>query len=49
MQYVNRGLGNRDGLSRDNSISSVDPEIFARILFSRYALKGIFVTLKIRD
>ena len=29
--------------------STVNPEIFARILFSRYALKDIFATLKIRD
>ena len=28
---------------------TVNPEIFARILFSRIALKDIFVTLKIRD
>ena len=28
---------------------TVDSEIFARILFSRKALKDIFVTLKIRN
>ena len=28
---------------------TVNPEIFARILMSRIALKDIFVTLKIRD
>ena len=28
---------------------TVNSEIFARILFSRIALKPIFVTLKIRD
>ena len=27
---------------------TVNPEIFARILFSRYALKEIFATLKSR-
>ena len=31
---------------KDNTVNS---EIFARILFSRIALKGIFATLKIRD
>ena len=30
-------------------LSTVDSEIFARTLFSRITLKGIFVTLKIRD
>ena len=29
--------------------NTVNSEIFARILFSRIALKDIFVTLKIRD
>ena len=29
--------------------NTVNSEIFARILFSRIALKGIFVTLGIRD
>ena len=29
--------------------TTVNSEIFARILFSRIALKGIFATLKIRD
>ena len=31
------------------SYSTVNPEIFSRILVSRYALKDIFATLKIRD
>ena len=30
-------------------LTAVNPEIFARILFSRIALKDIFATLKIRD
>ena len=29
--------------------STVNPEVFARILFSQIALKDIFATLKIRD
>ena len=29
--------------------NSVNSEIFARVLFSRIALKDIFTTLKIRD
>ena len=31
----------------DNAISTVNPEIFARILFSRKALTDIFATVKI--
>ena len=31
------------------TIGTLNPEIFARILFSRIALKDIFATLKIRD
>ena len=34
---------------RKTSVRTVNPAIFARILFSRIALKDIFVTLKIRD
>ena len=37
-------------LHRDNyQTNTVNPEIFARNLFSRHALKDIFVTLKKRD
>ena len=31
------------------TFNTVNSEIFARILFSRIALKGIFATLEIRD
>ena len=32
-----------------NDLHIVNPEIFARILFSQIALNNIFATLKIRD
>ena len=35
--------------SSEICIATVNPEIFARILFSRIALKDIFKTPKIRD
>ena len=34
---------------QNNSRYTVNPEVFARILFSRIALKDIFAMLKIRD
>ena len=33
----------------NKKLTTVNPEIFARILFSRIALKDIFVTVKIHN
>ena len=44
-----RVLTGDDDLDGTIAVCTVNPEIFARILFSRIALKDIFVALKICD
>ena len=55
MHYVEPALLELDNLrpvlalmALDN-VNTVNPEIFARIIFSRIALKDIFAALKLRD
>ena len=47
--YRSRWDATAFGISSRYAMITVNSEIFARILFSRIALKDIFATLKIRD